>query len=79
MQSRCWSARVKAWLACGSVARHAIVKHTIVKHTTAMPELNVKLRMEDRPTRIFAPKPADHAAVRQAVRPPGIKHDRTDD
>jgi hypothetical protein len=44
-----------------------------------MLELNVKLRMENKPVRIFAPKSADHAAIRQAVRPPGIKHDRIDD
>jgi hypothetical protein len=44
-----------------------------------MLELNVKLRMETGPTRIFAPKSADHAATGQAVRPPGIKHDRIDD
>jgi hypothetical protein len=29
--------------------------------------------------RLFALKAADHAAIRQAIRPLGIKHDRTDD
>jgi hypothetical protein len=44
-----------------------------------MQELNVKLRMENEPVRIFAPKSADRAAICQAIHPPGIKHDRIDD
>jgi hypothetical protein len=67
VQSRRWSSCVNARLGAGSIARQK-----------AKPDRILKFRILNRSVRMVPPKESTNvAAVRQAVRPPGINHGRS--